>query len=98
MARDAVYVAPDQYKALFENDRVRILETWYGPGQTSNMHSHPDLVAVPLTPAKGRFTLPDGQTVDIELQAGQAVFIEAQEHTVENTGTSEFRVILVELK
>ncbi len=98
MAQDAVSAAPDKYKVLFENDRVRILETRYGPGQSSNMHSHPDLVAVALTPASGRFTLPNGQTVDIEFQEGEAMFLEGQDHAVENTGTAELRVILVELK
>ena len=98
MAGDAVSVVPDLYKVLFENDRVRVLETRYGPGVKSAMHSHPDLVAVAITPTKGKFTLPDGQTVDIELAAGEAAWVEAQDHTVENMGTSEFDVILVELK
>ena len=98
MAGDAVSVAPHLYKVLLENNRVRILETRYGPGVKSEMHSHPDLTAVALTPAKGRLTLADGQSFDIDLKAGESMFIEAQEHTVENTGTSEFHVILVELK
>ena len=98
MARDVISVDPDNNKALFENDRVRIVESRYAPGSTSNMHSHPDLVAVALTPAKARFTLPDGQSVDMELQAGETLFLESTEHTIENTGTAEFRVILVELK
>ena len=98
MPGDAVSVAPDLYKLLFENDRVRVLETRYGPGVKSEMHSHPDLVAVALTPAKAKFTLADGHTVDLEFQAGQPIFVDAQDHTVENTGTSDFHVILVELK
>ncbi len=98
MAGDAVSVVPDLYKVLFENDRVRVLETRYGPGAKSEMHSHPDLVVVALTPAKVKFTLADGQTVDMELQASQVAFVEATEHTVENTGTSELHAILVELK
>ena len=98
MAGDAVSVVPDLYKVLFENDRVRVLDTRYGPGVKSAMHSHPDLVVVALTPLKAKFTLADGQTVDIELPAGDAAFVEAQDHTVENTSTSELHVILVELK
>ena len=98
MAGDATSVAPNLYKVLFENDKVRVLETRYGPGVKSEMHSHPDLVAVTLTPAKAILTLADGQTHDIEMQAAQAMFIEGQEHTVENMGTSEFHFILVELK
>ena len=98
MAGDAVSVAPDQYKVLFENDRVRVLETRYGAGQTSNLHAHPDLVAVALTPCKVQFGMGDGQTVDMELQEGEAVFVEGQDHTAKNTGTAELRIILVELK
>ena len=98
MAGDAVSVAPNLYKVLLENDRVRILETRYGPGVKSDMHSHPDLAVVALTPLKAKFTLADGQTVDMELQAGESAFVPAQDHTVENTGTSELHVILVELK
>ena len=98
MAGDAVSVVPDLYKVLFENDRVRVLKTGYGPGVKSAMHSHPDLVAVAVKPLKARLTLADGQAVDMDLSTGEAVFVEAQEHTVENTGTSELDVILVELK
>ena len=95
---DAVSVAPDQYKVLLENDRVRVLETRYSPGAKSDVHSHPDLVGIALTPAKARLSLTAGDPIDLELTAGESFFIEAQEHSVENTGTSEFLVILVELK
>ena len=97
MAGDAVSVAPNLYKVLLENDKVRVLETRYGPGVKSEMHSHPDTVVVALTLLKAKFTLADGQTVDIEMQAGESGFVEAQDHTVENTGTSEIHAVLVEL-
>ena len=95
---DAVSVAPNLYKVLFENDRVRVLDVRYGPGVKSEMHSHPDTVVVALTLLKGKFTLGDGQTVDIEIPAGESGFVEAQDHMVENTDTAELRGILVELK
>jgi len=98
MAGDAVSVAPHLYKVLLENDRVRVLETRYGPGVKSDVHSHPDLVVVAITPSKARLSLTDGQTLDIEFHVGESLFIDAQEHTVENTGTSELHVILVEMK
>ncbi len=98
MAGDAVSVAPNLYKVMFENHRVRVLETRYGAGVKSDMHSHTDHLAIAITPAKAKFTLADGQTVDIDLQAGEQVFVESQEHAVENTGASEFHIILVELK
>ncbi len=95
---DAVSVAPNQYKVLFENDRVRILETRYGHGVKTEVHSHPDLVAVAITPAKAKLSLTDGQVLDLDFQVGESFFVPGQEHTVENTGTSEFHAILVELK
>ena len=98
MAGDAVSVAPHLYKVLLENARVRILETRYGAGVKSEMHSHPDLTAVAITPSKAKLTLADGQSFDIDLQPGESIFVEGQEHTVENTGTSELHIILVELK
>ncbi len=98
MPGDAPSVAPDLYKVLFENDRVRVLDVRYGPGVKSERHSHPDLVVVALTPANVKFTLGDGQTVDMELQARESAFVDAQDHTVENTGTSELHAVLVELK
>ena len=42
MAEDAAKVAPHVYKVLFENEQVRLLEVIMQPGDSSEMHSHPD--------------------------------------------------------
>ena len=98
MAGDAISVAPDLYKVLFENDRVRVLDTRYGPGVKSATHTHPDLVVVAVSSLKATLTLASGQAMEMDLSSGEAVFVDAQEHTVENTSDSELHVILVELK
>ncbi len=49
MAQDAAVVAPEVYKVLFENERVRILEWRDQPGQKSAMHSHPHAPSEILT-------------------------------------------------
>ena len=98
MAGDAVSVAPDHYKVLEENDRVRILEFRGGPGTKTAMHSHPAVVAVPLSDAKVRFTLAGGQSMELELAAGMAMYQDAADHATENLSSSEFHVILIELK
>ncbi len=98
MAGDAVSVVPDLYKVLLENDRVRVLDTRYGPGVKSALHSHPDLVVVAVSSLKATLTFAGGQAVEMDLSSGDATFVEAQEHTVENTANSELHVILVELK
>ena len=98
MAADAVKAAPNLYKVLFENNKVRVLETRYKAKDKSAMHSHPALVACFIKQGKGKFTLPDGKTQEMEAKAGDAVFMDAQTHAVENIGNTELHVILVELK
>jgi hypothetical protein len=62
------------------------------------MHTHPSQVAVAISDGKYRFTSPDGQSVEVELKAGQALYLDAVEHTTEIIGTSEAHVVLIELK
>ena len=94
----AVDAAPNLYKVLFENDRVRVSEARYRPGDKSVMHSHPAIVAYLLGDMKAIFSMPNGQTMDIEAKAGEALFMEAQDHGVENVGTTDVHAVLVELK
>ena len=86
---DAVSVAGDHYTVLEENDKVRILEFKGKPGDKTEMHSHPAVVAIPL---------PTGDSMEIELGAGHAMYMDAAEHATEVLGTDDSHVILVELK
>ena len=54
-------VAPHLYKVVSENDKVRVLDSFMNPGEKTEMHSHPALVAVALTSAKVKFTLSHAQ-------------------------------------
>ncbi len=98
MAGDALAVAPDHYKVVEENDRVRVLEFRGSPGTRTEMHSHPAVVAVVVTDSKVRFTLPGGQSQELELPAGMAMYQDAADHATEVLGDSESHVILIELK
>ena len=42
VAQDPLKVAPDMYKLLLENDRVRVMEVVFKPGSKIAKHSHPD--------------------------------------------------------
>lgn len=66
-----------------------MLEVCGKPGDKTEMHSHPALVAIAITDGKYRFTSPDGQTTEAELKAGQAMYFNAMEHAGEFTGTTE---------
>jgi quercetin dioxygenase-like cupin family protein len=95
---DAVSAAPDVYRVLLENDRVRVLDVQMKPGAKSSMHSHPDLVSYSLNPGRLRFTLPSGESMEVELRPGEALRLEAPTHATENIGTTETHDLTIELK
>jgi quercetin dioxygenase-like cupin family protein len=95
---DAVKLAPESYKVLLENDRVRVLEYRIKPGEKNVMHSHPDFLLYTLTPEKFKLYFPDGKSIDSEAEAGEMLFYEAETHSYENTGSTEAHGFLIELK
>lgn len=72
MAQDPVKVAPNNFKVLLENDRVRVLDFHSKPGEKIEMHSHPDYVTYSVSDTKTKFTSPDGKVTECESKAGQA--------------------------
>jgi quercetin dioxygenase-like cupin family protein len=86
MTEDAAKVAPHVYKVLFENEQVRMLEVSMQPGDRSEMHSHPDYLVYMLSDGKVKLTAPSGETAEVELTAGTAMWREAEEHSTENVG------------
>jgi beta-alanine degradation protein BauB len=94
---DPTITNPEKYKAIFENERVRVLEYRDEPGQKTTPHRHPDSVMYTLSSFRRRLST-DDRTVDVEMEAGKVVFLNAQTHTGENIGTSPTHVIFVELK
>jgi quercetin dioxygenase-like cupin family protein len=81
-----------------DNDKVRILNFEGAVGTKTEMHSHPNIVAIVLSDSAVRFTSPDGQSMELELKAGMAMYMDAAEHATEVIGSSASHVVLVELK
>jgi quercetin dioxygenase-like cupin family protein len=98
LAQDAAKVDSKHYKVEFENAQVRILRVTYPPNEKSVMHSHPNSVAIFLTDAKVKFTLPGGKTQDMTVKAGTSQWTAATKHLPENVGDKPFELILVEMK
>jgi beta-alanine degradation protein BauB len=94
---DPAVTDPQLYKVIFENDRVRVLEYRDRPGDSTHPHRHPDSVMVTLSAFQRRVSA-GGRQVDVELEAGQVRWLDAQEHTGENSGTTESHSIFIELK
>jgi quercetin dioxygenase-like cupin family protein len=97
-AQDPLAVAPDMYKLIHENDRVRILEVTFQPGQKIAPHSHPDHAVYVLEPGVLRIHKPDGSSADADLQVGQVIWIPAETHWAENIGATVVRLLVTELK
>lgn len=94
---DPTVTDPALYKVIFENERVRVLEYRDQPGDRTHLHRHPDSVMVTLSAFRRRVTA-GGRSVDVDLSAGEARWLSAQEHTGENIGQGVSHSIFIELK
>lgn len=95
---DPAKVAPDNYKVLLENDRVRVVEVTLRPGDKVAMHDHPDMVAYPLTDIKNTWTYPDGSQEEVMLKKGVALWHDAFAHAAWNTEDEDQKIVVFELK
>lgn len=96
--QDPVPLYPENYRVLFENDRVRIVDFRLARGATEEIHTHPPHVAVFLTDVRIRFTLPDGSVRLREAKAGEAAYSGETAHASKNVGPADAHGVLVELK
>ena len=81
----------------FENDRVRVLELRLKPGESEELHSHPEYLLYALTNYRVRNTA-DGTSKVFERKAGDVFWGEPITHKGENVGDTEVRALIVELK
>jgi quercetin dioxygenase-like cupin family protein len=94
---DPVVTNPEHDRVVLENDLVRVLAYLDVPGDRTTPHVHPDSVMVTQSAFRRRLSGTQGER-DVELPPGAVVWLPAQEHAGENTGTTPTRVLLVELK
>ncbi len=95
---DTLKAAPDVYTLIMENERIRVLNVKFKPGQKAVMHSHPDHVIYVLKDGKLKISLPNGQSNEVDLKTGQAIWMQAGQHVAENIGNTEANNLVVELK
>lgn len=105
-ALDALVAAPEHHRLVFENDRVRVLDTHIAPGETTPVHTHRWPAALWVVSwsdfvrrdAEGAVVL-DTRTVEGARTAPEALWIDAlPPHSLENVGASTIRVISTEVK
>ena len=103
---DGPGAAPDHHRVVFENDRVRIVETVIRAGDTAPLHTHraPHLVII----SSGSHFVRRNETGNVLFDTRTAVpdFVMPpyswsdgmSAHTLENTGADDIVAILVELR
>lgn len=87
-------------EVIFENDFVRVWKLSLEPGEIQSWHRH-DLsyLVIPLTEGNNVMRFADGRVKPTSEAPGQALWREPGiAHELENTGTSTYANILVELK
>lgn len=95
---DPTRTDPDKYKAIFENEHVRVLEYRDEPGQKTSPHDHPNSVMYTLSSFDRRLVDSSGENRDVHLDAGEVRWLSAQTHSGENIGETPTHVLFVELK
>ncbi len=98
MSEDAVKVAPDIAKIVFENDKVRVLEIKLKRRQKMPMHSHPANLVYAVTPGRIKSISPDGKVENMKMKKGQTGWSDGGSHAVENVGNSAALTLVIEMK
>ncbi len=95
--QDSMKAAPNNFKVLLENDRVRVLDFQAKAGEKIGMHSHPAYISYLISGSgKTIFTAPDGKKTETEAQVGKALWHDAETHSSESTAA--VHSLLIELK
>lgn len=94
---DPMKIASNVYKFINENERVRVLEVVFKPGDMAEMHHHPEHVVYVLKGGLLKLTS-EGKTQELDLKQGSVLFLKEQNHEATNTGKSEINLLVMELK
>ena len=99
---DPLDVGPNIYKKVFENDKVRVFDVTFKKGAKIPDHAHPDHLAYVVSGGQLEITSPGAEGTKkkdkMDLAPGQGVFLPATVHAAKNTGKSEIKLVVVELK
>ena len=97
-AQDALTAAPKIFKKVMENDKIRVLEANFGPGDKAAPHSHPEHLFYMLTPGTLIIKPPGRTPYEMTFKTGEAVYLPAQTRATETGGDKALRALIVEIK
>lgn len=100
-AQDPVAVDPN-YKVLYENDDVRVLQYDDKPGHFVKKHSHPQYAVYVLATAKRKFFSGNCTSSiappSVTLKRGSVLLKPATTHCEANSGKTDTHLVIVEFK
>ena len=102
---DAMIEAPEHHEILFENDRVRILDTCVRPGERTPVHAHEWPAALYVMSwsdfvrrdANGEVMV-DSRQRQMGAPGGGLWLEPLPPHSIENVGSTDLRIVAVEVK
>lgn len=98
-AQDPMKAAHNVYKkVLLDNDKVRVMEVVFAPGNVAAWHSHPNHTVYALTGGKIQITEKGKAAVAMDIKMGDVVYMPAVTHMAKNVGTTTLKLIVTEIK
>lgn len=98
IAQEPAKVGPTVYRQKLDNERVRVFEITFKPGQKIGMHAHPDHVVYVVQGGKLKIVEEGKKPVTMSLKPGDTVFIPAQKHWAQNVGKTRIKAVVTEIK
>lgn len=92
------YPRPANHRLLFENTFVRVFDIRMAPGTSEAVHRHERGLTIALSDYENETTVPGGQAVRSRTAFGEVRWAEPVVHAARNIGTTEQRVIRIEVK
>lgn len=75
-----------------------LLDVRMKPGDASDQHSHPCYRLHAITGGRVKLTDASGESAEVEIQPGDTMWTEAEEHSALNVGSTELHALFVEQK
>ena len=103
---DALIASPENHTLMFENDKVRVLDTHIPPGETTKIHTHrwPGVLyilswsQIVRYDDKGNVIYDSRKDASVPDPSTARWSPQLPPHRLENVGTTHFHLINVELK
>jgi len=98
-AQDPVKAASNVYKkVVLDNEKVRMIQVEFAPGDIAPWHHHPNHVVYVLNGGKLEITDKGKETKAMDLNEGDAMYMPAVTHMAKNVGTTTIKLLVTEIK